>query len=92
MTQVVVAAVCSFSSVVLPQNDPQFDTEHLKLMVNGVIHVVPNRLLAVNMSNFGDKPTRLPRTSVLGIMLPAPVAIMEVQAGTFPSSTEPLAN
>lgn len=92
MTQVAAAAVCHFSGLVSLQNHPKLVTKHLALIANGVWNVVPNRLFAVTMSNFGDKPTGLPKGRLGGITLPTPVATMKAWAVVIPSDTKLVAN
>lgn len=78
MTDVVTAAVCTFSGLVTLQKKPKLATKNLSLMANLVMNVLPNWEFAVKMSNFRDKLTKLPKGMVVGISLPVSVTIMEV--------------
>lgn len=46
----------------------------------------------VTMRNFRNKLTRLLWGTMVGITLPAPVAVMEAQGGIFPCDTEAVDN
>lgn len=65
---------------------------YLSLMANRVMNVVPKRPFAVTMSNFRDRHTRLPKGVVVEISMPAPVAIMEIEADELLLEGDPPAN
>lgn len=54
--------------------------------------VVLNRQVAVSMSYFCDKPTRLPEDAMVGICMPASVATMEIKVEELLRVGEPQAS
>lgn len=75
-----------------PWDHLNFLTKNLAPVSHGVMNVVLKRLFVVAMSNVRDKPTSLPKRTMLRITLPALVLIMKTQAEIFPSNTKLLAN
>lgn len=78
MNQVTAAAAYESLGLVSLQNHPILVTTQIALMSNEVMNVVRNWNFAVTMSNPHDKSTRLPKETMVGITLPAPVARMEL--------------
>lgn len=78
MTQVAATVVCQSAGLVSLQNHPKFINKHLPFTPNGVRDVIPDQPFAVILSNFSEKPTQMPKGTVVGITVPAPVAIMEM--------------
>ncbi|CAN8075917.1 unnamed protein product [Agarophyton chilense] len=87
MTQIAVSVHSHSSGLVTIQNHPKTVLNHLTLMANGVMNIHPNRSFLVTISNFRDKPVRLPKGTVICITLPVPVAIMEAQMDKFATPT-----
>lgn len=92
MTQVVAATVCESSELGSFQNYLKLVMTHFSLMANLVMNVAPNRSFAVTMNNVGDKFMRLLRDMMVGICMPSPVAIVEVDREELPLVGEPPAN
>ncbi|CAN8069114.1 unnamed protein product [Agarophyton chilense] len=87
MTQIAVSVHYKSSSLVRIQNHPKTVLKHLTLMANGVMDIQPKSSFLATISNFRDKPVRLPNVTVIGITLPEPVAIMEAQVDILATQT-----
>lgn len=92
MTYVVTDAVCQSTRVFSLRNHPNLVTRHLALVPNRVINGLLNTQFAVSMGNCHDQPTTLLKETLVGIILTGSVAIIEIQAGVFPSDKEPVTN
>ncbi|CAN8062786.1 unnamed protein product [Agarophyton chilense] len=87
MTQIALSVHSQSPGLVTIQNHPETVLKHLTLTAHGVMDILPNRSFFVTISNFRDKPVRLPKGTVIGITLLAPVAIMEAQMDNLATPT-----
>ncbi|CAN8073879.1 unnamed protein product [Agarophyton chilense] len=87
MTQIAVSVHSQSSGLVTIQNHPKTVLKHLTLMANGVMDIHPNRSFLVTISNFRENPERLPKDTVIGITLPAPVVITEAKMDNLATTT-----
>ena len=80
MSQTQVEVQSDIGGLSFLQNHPKMVHKHLALMANGVMELYPKRSFRVLLSNFSDQPANLPKNMVVGLALPAPTAILEVDS------------
>ncbi|CAN8074491.1 unnamed protein product [Agarophyton chilense] len=87
MTKIAISVHSHSSGLVTIQNHPKTVLKHLTLMANGVVDIHTNSPFLGTISNFRDKPVRLPKGTVIFFTLPAPVAIREAQIDNLATPT-----
>lgn len=78
MTQITALYHYKSAGLVTLQNHLKMNHRHFSLMVNGIVDCRPMVTFWISFSCFRDRSIRLPKETVIGIALLAPMAVMEV--------------